>query len=872
MLGTFGEMDAELHTLSRCARELARVLTGEKDPLDLLFPGGSFAEAYDLYTDSPFARTFNATLADAVRSAIERLPGSVTLRVLEIGGGTGGTTAYVLPLLPRDRTEYTFTDVSRLFLDRAGKQYVEYPFVRTAILNIEQEPAEQDFRPAQFDIIIAANVLHATADLTRTLRHVRSLLAPGGLLFLLEAFQHQRWASLTFGLTDGWWRFTDTELRQNGPLIDAEAWRGLLGRMGFHAVEVVPGNPDGPLSERMHGLIVARAPSSVRHWILAGGKGLAHALERRLSARGDSVTVASSETTDAVLPEASNLIYLGATELAGFCGDEAQSAAMCASLACERPVQWLAALVRAGTVGRAWLVTQGAQPVLDQTTNGARWQAPVWGVGRTFALENPDIWGGLIDVPPDGTPDGVAEILLSEIDASGGDEDQIAYRDGKRCVARFIQSPAPAVRPQRLRPDATYLVTGGFGGLGLLVAQWMAEQGARNIALLGRNPDPGSDTVRAIEALGARVISLAGDVADDATMQHLFRRLAAEAPPLRGVVHAAVDIDTAPIERITAAQITRMLRPKITGTLVLERLTRDLELDFMVLFSTTTALLGASGLAHYAAANCFLDATAQSARHAGRPVHSINWGTWDRMRAASKDMQDCYRKVGLMPLSSDEALEALGRVIAGNIPQAVVARIDWERYKPLVEAKRPRAFLYRIGKLRATTPQTAGEAVGDRDEIPRPAGAGRSEPRPRDETVCLMERLASIPADTRIDVLEDFVRTEAGIVLGLDADEPIARDLGFFDLGMDSLMAVEFRRRLERGAGKSFPSTLTFNYPTIQALAAFLARGFGEMPPQTVAKPVPRTELVAENTAADLSDLSESELEARLLARLDELR
>ncbi len=856
VLSTFGAMDAELSTLSRCARELARVLTGEKDPLDLLFPGGSFAEAYDLYTELPFARTFNATLADAVRSAIERLPGGATLRVLEIGGGTGGTTAYVLPLLPRDRTEYTFTDVSRLFLDRAARQYVEYPFVRTAILNIEHEPAEQNFQPAQFDVVIAANVLHATADLTQTLRHVRGLLAPGGLLFLLEAFEHSRWASLTFGLTDGWWRFTDTELRQNGPLIDAQAWRGLLGQGGFHAIEVVPGNPDGPLSERIHGLIVARAPSSVRHWILAGGEKLARPMEQRLTARGDSVTVANSETTDVVFPEGSNLIYLGATDLAGYGDADVRAATMCASLACERPVHWLAARVRAGTSGRAWLVTQGAQPVLDQTTDGARWQAPVWGVGRTFALEHPDIWGGLIDVPPDGTPDDLAEILLSEIDASADDEDQIAYRDGNRWVARLIQSRAPLAPRQHLRPDATYLVTGGFGGLGLLVARWMAEQGARTIALLGRNPDPGCDAVRGIEALGARVISLAGDVADDATMQCLFQRLAAEAPPLRGVVHAAVDIDTAPIERITAAQVNHMLRPKITGTLVLERMTRDLELDFTVLFSTTTALLGASGLAHYAAANCFLDATAHSARHAGRRVHTINWGTWDRMRAVSNDTQDWYRKIGLLPLSSDEALDALGRVIAANIPHAVVARIDWARYKPLVEAKRPRPYLRHI----------------ERGEIAVSASAGHSGPRPHDETVGLVERLACIPADTRIDVLEEFVRTEAAIVLGLDANEPISGGLGFFDLGMDSLMAVEFRRRLERGAGKSFPSTLTFNYPTVQALAAFLARGFGEMPPQTAAKPLPRTGLVAAEAAADLSDLSESELEARLLARLDELR
>ncbi len=146
LLDRFGSVDGELRMLRRCGGELARVLTGNQDPLQLLFPGGSFAEARQLYVESPYARTYNGALGEALQAAIATLPSSARLRVLEIGAGTGGTTTYVLPLLPADRVEYTFTDLSPLFLDRAAAQFAAYPFVRRAILDIEGDLASQGFR------------------------------------------------------------------------------------------------------------------------------------------------------------------------------------------------------------------------------------------------------------------------------------------------------------------------------------------------------------------------------------------------------------------------------------------------------------------------------------------------------------------------------------------------------------------------------------------------------------------------------------------------------------------------------------------------------------------------------------------------------
>ena len=797
----FGEVDGELSTLRRCGPELARVLTGEQDPLQLLFPGGSFAEARKLYVESPFARTYNAALAEALQLAMVALPPTSRLRVLEIGAGTGGTTTYVLPHLAAERVEYTFTDLSPLFLERAAEQFQAYPFVKHALLDIERDPMTQGFQTGHYDVVIAANVLHATADLKQSLRHVRSLLASGGLMLLLEGVAPERWVDLSFGLTDGWWRFVDTGLRPRYPLISRDAWHAVLGELGCTDVATVPDDGHGKRGVGQQALIVARAPVTTKRWTLVGGpQAVANALAQRLTQRGDRAVTVASGPSDAASTPADEWVYLGALEAAALDGDRVGDAALACAVACEDPLRWLARIANDETGGRVWLVTQGALSTGERTSAKARWQLPLWGIGRVFSLEHPKRFGGLIDLDAGSTDDTLIDSLLAALDADDG-EDQTAWRAGSRLACRLTRAPAPDAPAISFRADATYLVTGGFGGLGLLVARWMAERGARHIALLGRHPEMDSDGVRAAQALGAEVLALQGDVADEASMRVALDALAAQAPPLRGIMHAAAALSAAPITELTDEQVRAMLRPKIDGTLVLERLTRDAGLDFLVLFSSTTALLGASGFAHYAAANLFLDATAQAADQSTRRVLSVNWGTWEAMRLASAQSQRSYREGGLEPMSAAAALDALGRLLAGKEPQAVVAKIDWSILKPLHEARRARPFLSRLDTAPAVT-----------------RGAGT----PSTAALGLLERIAAAPPALRGEMLIEFVSREVAAVLGLDASQPVPIDKGLFDMGMDSLMSVELKRRLERGGGQTLPSTLTFNYPNVGALAGFL--------------------------------------------------
>src|SRR6185503_17311943 len=184
--------EAELALLDRCGARLADVLRGTADPLQLLFPQGELESVERIYESGPVARVFNTLVRRAIETAVAAVPPGRRLRVLEIGAGTGATTAALLPALPPS-AEYVFTDLSPLFLARAAEKFRGAPSLTCRSLDVEREPGGQGFEEGGFDLIVAANVLHATRDLRRTLGHVRGLLAADGLLVLLEGTTPYRW-------------------------------------------------------------------------------------------------------------------------------------------------------------------------------------------------------------------------------------------------------------------------------------------------------------------------------------------------------------------------------------------------------------------------------------------------------------------------------------------------------------------------------------------------------------------------------------------------------------------------------------------------------------------------------------------------------
>ncbi len=475
---------AEISMTARCGAALAAVFSGAQDPIELLFPAGSLSDLEAIYHRAPFARVYNGLIAGIIADVVATAPAPRKLRVLEIGAGTGGTTAHVLALLPQDRTEYTYTDVSPLFLARAEDRFAEYPFLQYRLLNIDEEPDEQGFRGDRFDIVIASNVLHATVDLRQTMHRVSQLTAPGGLLVMVEGISRQRWVDLIFGLTEGWWAFTDKELRPSYPLLSMVQWRAMLPTVGFSEVITAP-EKGGAIFEQMV-ILAKRAPQEEvlvpgrnrpRWLIFAHGSELAIQTAARLDAAGneclfvwpgetferlaeDQYAISPSSEEDystlmrTVLTDGGaciGIVHLWsvdsperATDLTAEGVDQAQQ------IGCRSVLNLVKAMAASSgsEVPRLWLVTRGAQPDPAGTVNTAN--ATMLGLGRVIALEYPEFLCTMVDLSLTAATD-EAERLYEELLSPDG-EREVAYRDGERYCRRLDRLPrgdAPE-QPRRL--------------------------------------------------------------------------------------------------------------------------------------------------------------------------------------------------------------------------------------------------------------------------------------------------------------------------------------------------------------------------------------------------------------------------------------
>lgn len=830
----------EMEPLERCGPRLAAVMRGEDDPLQLLFPGGSFDGLDRLYRDSTFARTYNGALRDTLRAGIAAR-GNTPLRILEIGAGTGGTTGFVLDSLPAG-SRYVFTDLSPLFLERARERFGAHTGLECQLLDIERDPIAQGFSAESFDVVIASNVLHATADLRATLANVSRLAARGALLLAPEGTVPLAWVDLTFGLTEGWWRFSDRALRPDHPLIGESAWLGLLRSTGFsHAMAAHAPTANG--APPRQSLLIARAPEAAAMPMLVFGDA---------GGVGDALVALQVQAFSARSDRPCAVVYLWGLDVDAGVATDAAAVRRACELTESVPLNIMRSVVAAAAGTRLWMATRGAQHVAGTADGISPEQAPLWGWLPGFSLEHPASTGACIDLDPMSAAAESAEQILREI-TSERVEDQVAVRNGVRHVARLVTCAAPPATSVVLQSEGACLITGGTGGIGLRVAEWFAHRGARQLVLLSRTgigtdgTDPRHAALDALRAVGCDVHVITTDVGDEPELRAVLARFGTEFRPLRGIVHAAVQMSSAPITELATDDLTSMRHGKMDAARLLDTLTRHTALDFFVLFSSTTSLLGVQGLAHYAAANRHLDALASHRRAQGQPATAIAWGTWDVMRVASAEAQASIARAGLRKLRSGVALDLMGRLIVGDEPFTAVADIGWNTLVPVYESRRARPLIH---TLAVQVPVVA-----------RPAVASKATER----TLIAVAREARSPSE-RQPILQQLVRRDVAVVLGYASDDGIPVDRGFFELGLDSLMSVELKRRLETAVERSLPSTLTFNYSNVAALAGFLEDTlFAAIPPMS---PTPTVAVVpvSRDTRSD-DDLTDDELEARLLAK-----
>jgi acyl transferase domain-containing protein/NADP-dependent 3-hydroxy acid dehydrogenase YdfG/acyl carrier protein len=488
ILGRFPAFYAELLLTASCGSQLPYVLQGRVNPLHLIFPGDS-SIAEHLYQDAPSFKFYNQLIARVVALAAERLPDGRTLRVLEIGGGTAGTTSYAAAMLPPDRSEYVFTDVSSVFLDSAEQKFRSKPFFKYQSLDIERDPVEQGFDAHAFDIVIASDVLHATADLRASLANVRTLLSEGGLLVVLEAENATRWVDLVFGLTDGWWRFTDRDLRPEYPLLPRDAWLRLLAEAGFshpmafseiesaddagQAVFVARSPaPDATFVAddiRQQPPVATGASAALKRWLLfEDRRGVAARVARRLEQQGGTVISVAAGTTYRrtgdrsfdVRPDRPDDFPQLLIDLEVGPDSTIDAVVHCWSLdARPADASTLASLDDATALGcysvthfiQAWaalgrgdapalaLVTGGIHPVGGRDAIAVE-QSPLLGLGRVIINEHQEFRCRLIDLSRDPSSLEIQDLVEELID--GDDDNEIALRAGVRFVPRLVHRPS----------------------------------------------------------------------------------------------------------------------------------------------------------------------------------------------------------------------------------------------------------------------------------------------------------------------------------------------------------------------------------------------------------------------------------------------
>ena len=1167
----------EIHLLGRCGSALAEVLIDRTDPLPLLFSDDG-PSAADLYLNAPASRAANRMLKDVVTSAIRDLPSDRRLRIIEVGAGTGSVTLTILPSLPLDRVDYTFTDISAGFFAQAESRLSKFgASLKYSALNIEESPYSQDFDLHSYDLVIAANVLHATRNLEETLDHCRELLAPSGQLIALEGMQRRAWQDLTFGLLDGWWRFADS-YRPKHALASPPVWRQALENSGFSDVEFIgPENSDS--SESLgSSLVIARGPTRVTQspglWVVVADQNdVATELAIELGNRDQTVVLASSEETItgtrmedfnvmvstvistqreswqslfSELPKDKPLY--GVVHFTALDGHGKNASRQEMSNDVTRSLSTALALIQ-GVIGSSvtptegvWFVTRGAQFLKQDFLNGKYGElagSGLWGFGKVLSLEAAHLQPRMIDLDPTETENTclVDELLNSD------SETHIAYRRGSRFVARLVRNnindkqlhlpenskwvigsddpesgltklrakpqsdsdletgevrvaveaaglnfadvlismgtveydqeigrefygriletaqdvenysvgdsvvgmgfgsfasemivgtdlvshaavghsgsalatmpicfvtaeiafelaglqsgervlihagaggvglaaiqlaqnlgaeifttasetkrtylrslgiehvfdsrqtkfaeeilsatggegvnlvlnsltgegfieaslsclgsngrfveiakrnilskrQIAAIRPDvaysilnvdelkkhdssfagnflsrvmkrlsageltplphtvwplteiqeametmrdarhigkfvlrmpplarhQLQKNRTYVVTGGMGGIGCLMARWLVENGANTIVLNGRRtPDADAEqTIRELKETGVEVRIEVADMTDATAVDDMLFRIDTELPPIGGIIHSVGLLSDGVIENQTWERFKQVLWPKVLGAWHLHKATKDKDLDFFILFSSVTGVVGNSGQSNHAAANAFLDQLAAHRRSLGLPGQAIAWGAWSSVGEAAEQRERIERQLaysGAGWLTPEQGMEAFDWIVKQDLTAPTVTQVDWsfvaqefDAYPPFFES------LLSAKKAKVKESVSLTHAAG------------------------LLTQLQETSVKQRKKMLEAFVQEELQAVLRLSS--PPSTTTSFFDLGMDSLMAVQLRNRLNQAFAAEYTTsnTVIFDYPNVSALAGHLTAEFDEIDIET---------------------------------------
>ncbi len=505
-----------------------------------------------------------------------------------------------------------------------------------------------------------------------------------------------------------------------------------------------------------------------------------------------------------------------------------------------------------------WLVTRRAQAIGTPAGDVAIAQSPLWGLGRVIGhQEFASMWGGLIDLDS-GPSDIQAGLLLDEL-RHATEEDQVAFRDGTRYVARLLPSArlTPPL-PPRFRPDGSYLITGGLGALGLLVARWMVSHGARRLILMGRStitaragwhelaPDHPQyglvSAIRELEGQGATIHLASADVADADQLAGVLAAYRRDGwPPIRGVIHTAGVVQDELLLRMSPETFTRVLRPKLHGGWNLHTLLADEPLDFFVLFGSTGSLITSLGQGNYAAGNAFLDALAAYRQTQGLPALTIGWGPWSVGMVEQLRLESFYARRGIDLITPEVGMQVLGRVLGQQPAQLTAITVDWATAR----AAAPQGALAPMYHLLSEQADDVADAPSDQSGI--------------------LEQVQAAPATERQALLATHLHDLVARVLQLDPAQFSGHE-SLTALGIDSMMAIEVKHRIAATLRVDVSVLELLQGTSVQQLAGRLLTALA---PAAEPEPTPIVVPTLDDIQQAISGADTAELE-RLLAELEQ--
>jgi acyl transferase domain-containing protein/surfactin synthase thioesterase subunit/acyl carrier protein len=446
---------------------------------------------------------------------------------------------------------------------------------------------------------------------------------------------------------------------------------------------------------------------------------------------------------------------------------------------------------------RLWFITADTQRTggADQQVDPV--QTPLWGLGRTIAIEYPGIWGGLIDLQLSADREPDIDLLVAELLHPDGETQIAISAPGERYVARFVKQPfaeLPAQVP-KVSGDATYLVTGGLGMLGRSVAEWLINRGAKHLVLTGRNAslEAAQGLFSAAEMKGASIHVMAADVSRDEDVRRLISTISNGLPPLRGVVHSAGVLDDGILAQLDWDRFARLFEPRIYGSWLLHEHTKSVELDFFILQSSLLSLLGSAGQGNYTASAAFLDGLAAHRRASGLPATAINWCAWSGGGLATVSGargEAMWTSLGLQFVSPDLAIQVFDKIMQRDVDQVAVASADWP------------AYARKVGR----SPFLA-ELLNESSGFGPPALTPATDPA----------RPVPMPTDDQqrrrlLSRLQQHITAELGFAELIDPHQTLN------DLGVDSLMSVTLSNSLEKEFGIPVSVAELIKGPTLNEL------------------------------------------------------